>query len=151
MLVNKQLAAVIAAGLVLGGCSALQGNKLGETKVEVDFQGNVVERIDSAGELATQLNKAGLSAEEVKIVLTTITRPLPKTMTFRDGKDKASEKWTVDIAEGKTQYQASEIDAATVAGVKADISEAIGDDLTKQLENAFPDGIAGLIEKIKGL
>jgi len=151
MLVDKRFGVLLASALLVGGCSAFQGNTLGETKVEVAFQENAVERIDSAGKLADTLAKAGLNAKQIETVFAAVSRPLPAKMTFYDGKNKAQEAWTVDVAKGKAQYDASDVDATTVAEVKAAIAETVGDDVTNQLENAFPGGLTGLVEKIKGL
>lgn len=140
--------AVLAAALVLGGCAAFDSNKLGETSIETQFQGTSVERMKAADDVAAKLSKAGLDGEQIKAVFASVTRPLPSKISLSDGKDKATVDWEVNIAEGTATYNASEVGATDPAKVKATIAENAGDDLVKSIENGFPGGIEGLVEKL---
>ena len=140
--------AAILLAVVLGGCSAFQGNTLGETRIETEFQGESVQRIEATAPLVKQMRESGLSGEQVAVVMQAVTRPLPSRMALYDGKDKASVTWSVDVAKGKADYSASDVRATDPAKVKAAIAEAAGDDAVKAIDKALPGGISGLIKAL---
>jgi len=132
----------------LAGCAAFEGNTLGETKIETEFQGNSVERIKAAEPVIAKMAEAGFEPETTQRIMASLTRPLPSRMALTDGKDKAQIDWSVNVAEGTATYSASEVVATDPAQVKARIQEAAGDDAVQAIESAFPGGITGLIDAL---
>lgn len=152
MLISRTFAPIIAASglaVALGGCAAFEGNTLGETQIKTEFQANSVERIEATAPLVKQMRESGLSGEQVATVMQAVTRPLPQSMSLYDGKDKASINWSVDVAKGTADYSASEVGATSPAKVKQAIAKQAGDDAVAAIEQAFPGGIAGLVEQLK--
>lgn len=145
---NGGTTAALVLVVALGGCSAFQGNTLGETRIQTDFQGNSVKRIEAGGTLVKQMRESGLSGEQVATVMQAVTRPLPQRMSLTDGKDKASITWSVDVAKGKADYSASDVRATDPAKVRAAIAKEAGDDAVAAIEKALPGGISGLIKKL---
>ena len=142
--------ALALAGLAAGGCSFLGGNSLGETEIETQFQASSVDRIKAADDLAGKLSEIGLNAEQTKATIATLTRPLPERITLRDGKDKASVTWNVNIAEGTADYTANDVVSTDAAKWKARIAKNAGDDAVKAIEQSFEGGVKGLVNAIQG-
>jgi len=149
MLINRTLAAVVIGGSVaLAGCSAFEGNNLGETRVQAEFPTNHAERIQASEKLVATLADAGVGGDKIAAVMNAVQRPVPGSLTFADGKDKANESWSLNIAQGTAQYDASEVGATSPAKVKAKIAEAAGEDAVKAVEQAFPGGVQGLVDAL---
>lgn len=144
----QMLVLIGIVSVLLVGCSALQGNKLGETRIKGKFQRNSVERIKAGTSLVEQLNKAGVGAENVQKIVAALTRPLPKTLTLTDGKDKEHIEWQLNIAKGTAEYEANKVVATDAAEVKAKIAKEVGDDAVKAIEKALPGGFKGLIDAL---
>lgn len=147
----NQISSVVVLVALLGltaGCSVFEGNTLGETRIETTFQDNSVERMNAAKELIAGLSK--LEPDTAQKVVSALTRPLPANMSLYDGKDKANVDWSVNVTEGTANYSANEVIATSPAQVKVKIAEIAGDDAVEAIENAFPDGVQGLIRALSG-
>lgn len=121
--------ALIAAAVFLAGCSSFgdpisEDTTAGRTKVAAGFY-----------------DPAGLPDA--------CTKPMPKTITWYDGKDKSELSASLDMSKGTLTYAASDVRSTEPSDVRRALLEAWGDDTVEAIEGALPDGLQGLVSALK--